>query len=232
MTEGEERAPHDKIRSRGAPRGWAWYIERAEAIAQRDLIDVSEQAREAGISCPVAVTSVTWSECLEVPGRSDGGEMARLRRLLESLRDAISPLHDGWERVKFVVDTPGELWRRRMRPVTHLDAIRGTGDDGEPVITVKVPAECYYWDENLPLARRIHDALAANERPDDEGVVACLLETPAHHSALRHAVQVDGATVEHLAAALWCGRRLQTLISTTNPHRVVFRDMAEDDSSC
>ena len=42
-------------------------------------------------------------------------------------------------------------------------------------------------------------------------------------------MRVDGATVEHLAAALRCGRRLQTLISSTNPHRVVFRDMAEDD---
>ena len=77
MTQGKER---ELIANpRPAPRGWAWYISRAQAIAKRDLIDVSEQAREAGISCPVAVTSVTWSECMEVRGPSDGGEMGRLR---------------------------------------------------------------------------------------------------------------------------------------------------------
>src|SRR5512142_626601 len=103
MTEGEEREPLDKIPNRRPPRGWAWYISRAQAIAERDLIDVSEQAREAGIGCPVAVTSVTWGECMEVRDRSDAGEMSRLRALLEALRDAISPLQDGWERVKFAV---------------------------------------------------------------------------------------------------------------------------------
>ena len=61
MTEGKERELIDKIPS-GPPRGWAWYISRAKAIAVGDLKDVTEQAREAGIGCPVAVTSVTWYE--------------------------------------------------------------------------------------------------------------------------------------------------------------------------
>lgn len=216
-------------KTRRAPRGWAWYISRARAMADGAIKDVTDEAREAGIGCPVALTSTARSDCVErLGGQLDEGEMGCLRHLLKPLRHALLPLDGGWERVEFVVDTPNDL-RRQTRPVLHLEAIRGTGDDGEPVITVKVPCERYYWDENLPLARRIHDALAANERPDDEGIVACLLETPEHHAALRHAVRVDGVTVEHLAAALWCGRRLQTLISSTNPHRVVFRDMAEND---
>ena len=211
-----------------APSGWAWYISRAKAIAVGDLKDVTERAREAGISCPVAVTAVAWYECVEAGCGVAGSEVARLRHLLDSLRVALPLLDGGREHVEFPVEVADKIRPGKMS-VWHLDAIRGTGDDGEPVITVKVPCEVHYWDENLPVAQRVYDALAANKRPDDEGIVACLLETPEHHAALRHAVRVDGATVEHLAAALRCGRRLQTLISSTNPHRVVFRDMAEDD---
>ncbi len=226
MTEGKEREPIDEIRSGRAPRGWAWYISRARAIAEGDLKDVTEHAREAGIGCPVAVTSVAWYEGVDC-GVAEN-EAARLRHLLESLRAALPLLDDGREYVEFPVEVVDKI-RPGTTKVLHLEAFRGTGDDGEPAITVKLPCELYFWDENLPVAQRVYDALAANERPDDEGIVACLLETPEHHAALRHAVRVDGVTVEHLAAALWCGRRLRTLISSTNPHRVAFRDMAEYD---
>ena len=177
--------------------------------------------------CPVAVTPVAWYECVVDCGVAEN-EAARLRHLLDSLRDALPLLDGGREHVEFPVEVADKI-RPGTTQVLHLEAIRGTGDDGEPAITVKLPSERHFWDEHLPVAQRVYDALAANQRPDDEGIVACLLETPEHHAALRHAVTVDGATVEHLAAALRCGRRLQTLISSTNPHRVVFRDMAEDD---
>jgi hypothetical protein len=228
MTEGKGRELVGKIRS--APRGWAWYISRAQAIAVGDLKDVTEHAREAGIGCPVAVTSVTWYECVEVEGRDPAAETERLRHFLNSLRDAIPLLDGGRKHVEFPVKVADKI-RPGTTRVFHLEAFRGTSDDGEPVITVKFPCERYYWDEDLPLAQRIHDALAGNERPDDEGIVACLLETPEHHAALRHAVQVDGATVEHLAGALWCGHRLRTLISSTNPHRAIkFRTFPVDDT--
>jgi hypothetical protein len=226
MTEGKEREPIDKIRR--APRGWAWYISRAKAIAVGDLMDVTQQAREAGIGCPVAVTPVARYEGVDC-GVGEN-EAARLRHLLDSLRDALPLLDGGREHVEFPVKVADKI-RPGTTRVFHLDAFSGTGDDGEPVITVKFPCERYYWDEDLPLAQRIHDALAGNERPDDEGIVACLLETPEHHAALRHAVRVDGATVEHLAGALWCGHRLRELISSTNPHRAIkFRTFPVDDT--
>jgi hypothetical protein len=228
MTQGKERELTAKTRR--APRGWAWYISRDKAIAECDLIDVAEEAREAGISCPVALTSLTWHDCVRVESRDPAVETQRLRHLLAWLREALPPPDGQWEHVNFSVEVADD--RPGTTRVFRLDAFAGTGDDGEPVINVGRPCLHYLWEEDIPLARRIHDALAANERPDDEGIVACLLETPEHHAALRYAVQVDGATVEHLAAALRCGRRLQTLISPTNPHRVVFRDMAENDSSC
>ena len=82
MTEGKERELTDKIRR--APRGWAWYISRAKAIAEGRLMDVTEQAREAGIGCPVAVTPVAQYEGVDC-GVGEN-EAARLRHLLDSLR--------------------------------------------------------------------------------------------------------------------------------------------------
>ena len=40
---------------------------RAQAIADGQLIDVSEMAREAGIRYPVALTATVWARCVEVP---------------------------------------------------------------------------------------------------------------------------------------------------------------------
>jgi hypothetical protein len=40
---------------------------RAEAIADRVLIDASAVAREAGIRYPVALTAAAWAKCVTVP---------------------------------------------------------------------------------------------------------------------------------------------------------------------
>jgi hypothetical protein len=39
-----------------APPGWAWYITRAQAMADGSLIDAAAQARVVGIAYPVALT--------------------------------------------------------------------------------------------------------------------------------------------------------------------------------
>ena len=40
---------------------------RAEAIADGQLIDVTELAREAGLRYPTALTAAVWAGCVEVP---------------------------------------------------------------------------------------------------------------------------------------------------------------------
>src|SRR5512143_3736288 len=70
-------------KTRRAPRGWAWYITRAQAIAEHNLYDVTEQARAVGITCPVALTPAACGECVWVSDRDPEREAARLGPLLE-----------------------------------------------------------------------------------------------------------------------------------------------------
>ena len=99
-------------------------------------MDVTEQAREAGIGCPVAVTPVARYEGVDC-GVAEN-EAARLRHLLDSLRAALPLLDDGREYVEFPVEVADKI-RPGTTRVFHLEAFRGTGDDGEPAITVKLP---------------------------------------------------------------------------------------------
>ena len=116
---------------------------RAQAIEDGVLVDVSETAREAGITYPVALTRAVWESCVEVPTRADGSpvpcqdETGRRWDVVNMLRWAIrlSPAdHDGLA-VRLKVRQ-----RAGHRNVT-LKAVCGPGDDPEPVITVMEPEE-------------------------------------------------------------------------------------------
>ena len=82
-------------------------------------------------------------------GRKRGGPTPR--HLLDSLRAALPLLDGGREYVEFPVEVLVDKIRPGTTRVFHLEAFRGTSDDGEPAITVKLGSERYYWDENLPL---------------------------------------------------------------------------------
>ncbi len=44
---------------------------RAQLIEDGDLIDVSETAREAGFTVPVAITRAAWADCVEWTAETD-----------------------------------------------------------------------------------------------------------------------------------------------------------------
>lgn len=117
---------------------------RDEAIADGVLVDVTETAREAGFTVPVALTRAAWEEAVawehggwqDETGRLwDVCWMARAAGLAASRRDAAS------DRTRFAV------LRVPNRPACHvarrldLELHCGPGDEGDPVMTIMCPGE-------------------------------------------------------------------------------------------
>lgn len=106
---------------------------RAQALADEVLIDLTEWAREAGFSIPVALTRGVW-ELLEPPaGMPEEDVAARAWDMLSALRDAIASV-SGVDQVRFAPVFALERGAA-ARPVA-LWAKVGPGDRGEPVLTV------------------------------------------------------------------------------------------------
>ncbi|HQJ88395.1 MAG TPA: hypothetical protein PLY91_07635 [Methanoregulaceae archaeon] len=110
---------------------------RADALRDRELVDVTATAAEMGYRVPVAVTRAVWVGVVEpdeTPGQSAEG---RLWDVLWMLHYAIKtgPRCASWVRFQLYALIGGA-----PRLVT-LKAVMGPGDEGEPVLTVMWPDE-------------------------------------------------------------------------------------------
>jgi len=113
---------------------------RAQAIDDGVLVDVSEVAREAGFTMPVAVTSGVYAKCIEVPESTTGQDIqGRLWDVLTMLRHAIRSSKCSGSSLDFELlvkqsdNAPAELLK--------LNSVCGPGDNAEPVITIMLPGE-------------------------------------------------------------------------------------------
>ena len=125
---------------------------RADAIADGALVDVSETAREAGFTWPVALTAaahadaVAWDDDTEArkPHFTGQCEAGRLWDVLTMARLAIANARHAGNRdtrAEFtVIRVPAEGRGLRARP-TLLVLHAGPGDAGEPVLTIMLPGE-------------------------------------------------------------------------------------------
>jgi hypothetical protein len=106
---------------------------RAQALEDGQLVDVTDNARQVGLTFPVAVTAAVYGLCIEVPRTRKGIEDVggRTHDIVWLLRCAICRAGGG-RRVDFVVSCSTRTGRRNIR----LKALCGPGDAGEPVITV------------------------------------------------------------------------------------------------
>ena len=113
---------------------------RSEALDDGVLVDVTEMAREAGFVIPVARTRAAWDLCVALSPaaqRACNDERGRLWDVLSMLRWAISRSSAGSE-VRFEVFCVTESVRPSR---VTLRSLVGPGDDGQPVVTVMLPAE-------------------------------------------------------------------------------------------
>ncbi len=114
---------------------------RAQALDDGVLIDVSETAREAGITFPTAVTCRVWNEVVVPPLRAKArgeSEEGRLWDVIWLLRCAIAKARAGADVIHYQLIATDERGRKKTR---RLSARCGPGDTIEPVITVMLDGE-------------------------------------------------------------------------------------------
>ena len=113
---------------------------RADALADGDLVDVSETAAEAGIRYPTAMTRAAWAMAVE--WTRDAGlqdERGRLWDVVWMLRNAMKRA-SGSELTFTVLVVPNVRGARLPKSV-ELRAVCGPGDTEEPVVTIMLPLE-------------------------------------------------------------------------------------------
>ena len=114
---------------------------RVQAIEDGVLVDVSETAREAGITFPVAMTRTVFDDYVTPDPRSEswGQSIAgRLWDVLMMLRFAIQRTGGATDQIDFTVIM---IMKERQRRNIRLKALCGPGDDMEPIITIMMPNE-------------------------------------------------------------------------------------------
>jgi len=119
---------------------------RAQAIADDVLVDVTSTGREAGFKIPVALTAAVWADCVEWTERDteESGtpqdESGRLWDVLWMAGLAARQHRNGnSRRVQFEILRVECGRRRATRAVLVMEI--GSGDEGEPVLTIMQPGE-------------------------------------------------------------------------------------------
>ena len=119
---------------------------RAQAIEDGILVDVSDTAREAGFTIPVAITRTLWDQLVVLPEGYRGfqDEAGRLWDVLWMARHYALRSSDS-DRVRMCVlvrDIRKDLRDSNRPPRKHFPIVAiGAGDAGEPVVTVMFPED-------------------------------------------------------------------------------------------
>ena len=114
---------------------------RAQAVADGFQVEVSQTAREAGITFPVFITRSVFDSFVAIPpGVTGQDEAGRLWDVLWMLRFAIHKARPGADRLPFALYVRNDNHRPRL---VKLVATCGPLDidDPKPAITVMMPDE-------------------------------------------------------------------------------------------
>ncbi len=115
---------------------------RAEAIDDGILIDITATAREAGFSCPIAITAAAWEDC--VAWTDADSKRQAYQEESGRLWDVV------WMASRAACNSRAALFQlyrvprggRGARPrLATLKMVAGPGDNGELVITILMPDE-------------------------------------------------------------------------------------------
>lgn len=117
---------------------------RADAIADGVLIDVTNEAREAGFNIPVALTAEVWNDCVKWTAEDSKRQVLQdeAGRLWDVLWMAfVAARRATGDRVSFQLYRVPRGGRGCSPRLTTLQLRIGPGDAMEPVITVLLPGQ-------------------------------------------------------------------------------------------
>ena len=117
---------------------------RKQAIADGNLVDVSDETKNAGFRVPVAVTHAVWHEYIEWSDTDNArkpyqDQSGRLWDVLSML--SLSSRKNNASIVHYQLCViPRSGCGKRAKTITLKSVIAG-GDNGEPVMTIMLPNE-------------------------------------------------------------------------------------------
>ena len=119
---------------------------RAQAIEDGVLIDVTAMAREAGFKWPVALTHTAWCDCVAWTERDNRfqvhqDESGRLWDVLFMAFYAIRTATAPGDRLLFSLYRVPQDGHSTEAGEVSLKLMVGPGDAGEPVVTIMLPNE-------------------------------------------------------------------------------------------
>jgi len=119
---------------------------RARALEDGVLVDAGPMARECGFRFHTAITAAAWSDCVVWSDADSARQVhqdqsGRLWDVLYMAHHAIRSSRSHGDRLTFELYRVPRDGQSTEAAVTTLKLIVGPGDDGEPVITIRLPDE-------------------------------------------------------------------------------------------
>ena len=118
---------------------------RSQALAESVLVDVTEIAKEVGFKLPVALTEALHNRLTPSKADADLGQdyNGRLWDVLWVAAFTIKLADSGTDIVTFTIalQEAGAKSGQPQNTDLRLRAIYGSGDEGEPVITIGLPED-------------------------------------------------------------------------------------------
>ena len=118
----------------------------SQAIEDGQLIDVSETAREAGFTLPVAMTATVWADCIawtddDNKRQAYQDESGRLWDVLHMASHGIRTNKTSGDQLLYQLYRVPRDGHSTEAVLVTLKLIIGPGDTPEPVITILLPNE-------------------------------------------------------------------------------------------
>ena len=118
---------------------------RADAIANDEIFDIGDMSRQVGFRWPVALTKAVWDDCVvwsdeDSKRQIPQTEYARLYAVVSKCADFVRTRSPSSDRMRFRLERVPRDGKSKISRTVILQVLAHGGDDGEPVLTIRLPA--------------------------------------------------------------------------------------------